>query len=417
MGGHAFRNLNCPRIPPDIYFKVRDQTTSALRKLLTHVVIPTEMPAKPSYGDVEFLVSAFLPTSPASATVLDYPLMISIIKDLLHTPHGKRGYLNPDVMYFAVPVPGLDSEVDTWIQIDVKVCDAEDEQGFAWHQFQPNYASRLKMIGSLMKPLGLTISPSGLHVRVEEMEGINFAGSMVFVSREAGDVLRVLGLDRRFLHGGFGEVEEEVYQYFASTWIFNPAHYAARLEEEKYQKHIEDRAAPWVYFLTEWVPAQFTQYPGYRIYDDETSLEEWRERTRAAVKEKVFTMFPGITQTFYTKRAAHLREVEEGRLRQVLMEAIPEGLEGWSEDIARPRVVVQEPGQGLVTPPLNPTRGDAPTWVNYVGMWRKRFEKEEERRGREEREAAKLEREKAEVEAKRERILARLKVLNGVGRE
>lgn len=27
MGGHAFSNLHCPRIPREVYLKVRDETT------------------------------------------------------------------------------------------------------------------------------------------------------------------------------------------------------------------------------------------------------------------------------------------------------------------------------------------------------------------------------------------------------
>ena len=164
------------------------------------------MPSKPSYGDVDFLVSGFLLAPPnAAAAALDWHRMVSSVKAALQTPHGKRGYLNPDVMFFAVPLPGEDT---VWVQIDLKVCDAPDQESFAWQEFQLKYASGLKMMGSLMKPLGLTISPAGLHVRVEEVEGTDFPGSLVFVTKEPGDVLKILGLDRRFLYGGFSSAEE-----------------------------------------------------------------------------------------------------------------------------------------------------------------------------------------------------------------
>ncbi|KAL1606807.1 hypothetical protein SLS60_004214 [Paraconiothyrium brasiliense] len=125
--------------------------------------------------------------------------------DAFGTPHGKRGYLNPDVMYFAIPRP---NDEHVWIQIDVKVCDTDDDQAFAWNQFQLDYASGLKMLGSLIKPLGLTISPTGLHIRVAEMEATNFPGSLVRVTKQPADVLKILGLDKRFLYHGFATTEE-----------------------------------------------------------------------------------------------------------------------------------------------------------------------------------------------------------------
>ncbi|KAF2447359.1 hypothetical protein P171DRAFT_355544 [Karstenula rhodostoma CBS 690.94] len=417
MGGHAFRGLSCPRMSPEVYLKIREQTTNILRSLFAHVVVPTEMPEKPDYGDVDFLVSGFLLEPPDSP--LNWQRMVSTTRDALNTPHGRQGHLNPDVMYFAIPHPNGEH----WIQIDVKVCATPDEETFAWMQFQLLYASGLKMLGSLVKPLGLTISPAGLHIRVEEMESTNFPGSLVFVTMEPGDVLKILGLDRRFLRAGFDTVEE-ICEYFTGTWVFNPAHYAARLEEGKYRDHLEDRSGPWVAFVTEWLPQR---YPGYRLPDQDIPLHEWRKQVRIAVREKVFTMFPHITPEYYAKRAAHLKEVEEQRLQQLLTVSIPVGQDGWSDSIPEPTVVVQDAAPA--TPPRKPTIqaqwDTAQARVNYVGMWRRRFEKEDAKRERERVEKEKAENEKVEkdkegvekveveVEARRAKILERLAAING----
>lgn len=138
--------------------------------------------------------------------------MVARTKHAFDTPHGRKGHLNPDVIYLAIPHP----DDEHWIQIDIKVYAAQDEETFAWMQFQLLYASGLKMLGSLIKPLGLTISPTGLHIRVEEMEGSNFPGSLVLTTKEPADVLRILGLDRRFLCKGFGTTEERKYIGFFS---------------------------------------------------------------------------------------------------------------------------------------------------------------------------------------------------------
>jgi hypothetical protein len=205
MGGHAFRDLHCPRISADIYAKVKLQTTAALRTIFSHVVVPTELPEKDDYGDIDFLVSGPL-HSPRSTTIddFDWPGTVYAIKSAFNTTHGRRGFLNPGCMYFAIRAPGDNN--DFWVQVDVKVCFKPDM--FEWETFELNYASNSKMLGSMVKPLGLTIDPEGLHIRVEEMEETNFPGSMVWISKDPRDVLRVTGLDRRIVDAGFKTKDE-----------------------------------------------------------------------------------------------------------------------------------------------------------------------------------------------------------------
>jgi hypothetical protein len=173
--------------------------------LFSHVVVPTEMPEKADYGDVDFLVSGPL-LSPASTTMddFDWTGAVAAIKSGFNTTHGRRGFLNPDCMYFAIRAPGCENHF--WVQVDVKVC--PNPEMFEWQTFELNYASNSKMIGSMVKPLGLTMDPKGLHIRVEEIEETNFPGSMVWVSKDPRDVLRITGLDRRIVDAGFKTQDE-----------------------------------------------------------------------------------------------------------------------------------------------------------------------------------------------------------------
>lgn len=200
MGGHAFRNLSCPRFSPKVYAEVKLQTTAALRTIFAHVVVPTEMPEKADYGDIDFLVAG--PRHSPSSTSMDefdWAGTVSAIKSVLNTSHGRRGVLNPGCMYFAIRAPCHEEEF--WVQVDVKVCFKPEL--FEWETFEYNYASNSKMIGSMMKPLGLTIDPEGFHIRVEEVEETNFPGSMVWMSKDPRDVLKITGLDRRIVDAGF----------------------------------------------------------------------------------------------------------------------------------------------------------------------------------------------------------------------
>jgi hypothetical protein len=211
MGGHAFHHLHCPRFPPDVYAQVKVQTTAVLRTVFSHVVVPTEIPEKDDFGDIDFLVSGPL-HSPTSTTIKDFDWVstVAIIKSALNTTHGRRGFLNPGCMYFVIRAPGDDNEF--WVQVDVKVC--FKPAMFEWETFELNYASNSKMIGSMMKPLGLTIDPQGLHIRVEEMEESNLPGSMVWVSKDPRDVLRLAGLDRRIVDAGFKSKVEGEYSLY-----------------------------------------------------------------------------------------------------------------------------------------------------------------------------------------------------------
>ncbi|KAL6710717.1 hypothetical protein ACN47E_007774 [Coniothyrium glycines] len=362
MGGHAFKNLHCPRISPSIYTRTKEQTIIALQTLFDHVVVPTEMPEKADYGDIDVLVCSPL-FSPGESTTstFDWQSAVRAIKTVFDTQHGRRGFLNPDCMYFAVPAPGPSD--GCWIQVDVKVC--FKPRLFAWQTFELHYASSSKMLGSMVKPLGLTVDPEGLHIRVEDMDETNFSGSMVRVSTEARDVLRIAGLDRRLINAGF-RTKDELYESLARSWLFNPAHFRARLDEEKYHERLEDRSPHWVYFIKTWVPGHFPDYAFHHNSPDAKSnsnlafehadIQTWYKHTRAVVRDKVFTMFPHVAAAYYSKRAVHSKEVQEAALRKAITSAIPQANNGWRDDFPNPRISsLQTDTTDTPSSPLPPT--------------------------------------------------------------
>lgn len=116
--------------------------------------------------------------------------------------HGRRGYLTNDCMYFAIKAP---CDGDYFIQIDVKVCFKPEL--FEWYTFELNYASNSKIIGSMVKPLGLTIDPEGIHICVEDIEETDHHGSIVWISKNPKDVLKIAGLDYRIINASFSTKE------------------------------------------------------------------------------------------------------------------------------------------------------------------------------------------------------------------
>ena len=71
------------------------------------------------------------------------------------------------------------------------------------------------------------------------------------------------------------------------------------------------------------------------------------------MREKIFTLFPSITPEYYIKRGTHLKQVEEHCLQQLLKTVIPNGTDGWSENIHKPLISVKNALP--VTSPLNST--------------------------------------------------------------
>jgi hypothetical protein len=148
--------------------------------------------------------------------------------------------------------------------------------------------------------------------------------------------------------------------------------------EEPYAGRLEDRSPHWTQFIKEWIPQH---YPGYRFIEDspgvttdgslstphEYDLQAWYKRTRAAVREKVFTLFPHVAVEYYTKRAVYINELEEQRLRSIITKAIPPGTDGWSDNFPKPQIIIKLPvpeagtpqlkltATGELTPPLTPT--------------------------------------------------------------
>lgn len=140
---------------------------------------------------------------------MDWKGTVDLVKLALDTEHGRRGYKAPDTMFFAVPSSREDNTY--WIQVDLKVCFKKEM--FEWEVFRSNYASGSKILGSILKPLGLVIDPEGIHIRVKGLEDENNANSMVWLSRDPKDLLRIMRLDRRILEAGFETKQERKSSY------------------------------------------------------------------------------------------------------------------------------------------------------------------------------------------------------------
>lgn len=65
-------------------------------------------------------------------------------------------------------------------------------------------------------------------------------------------------------------------------------------------------------------------------------------------------MYPSKAVEYYEKRSEYIQEVEEHRLRDLLIAAIPIGTEGWSEEFPQPQVIIKPSINVPHTPQLKP---------------------------------------------------------------
>lgn len=381
MGGHAFKSLHCPRMPPETYVQVKSIASAALQKVFTNVTVPLEVPGKADHGDCDFLVSTpFGDSSVLTSDTFPFESVVDAIKQALNTHHGRRGFLAPTCMFFAIPMPlsstpgylnegeSSGEEIQFWAQIDIEVCFKPET--FSWKTFELNYASQSSILGSMVKPLGLTLDPEGLHVRVKEMESTDWAASMVWITKDPWTVCRILGLSRRAVDGGFKSAEESeyntkdivvhmltrtVYEEYTSSWLFHPEQFKAKLEDDSYLVQHVHRSR----FLKKWIPERYPEYKLIQNGADKEELVTWTARTRAVVREKVFTMFPQVAEGYYAKRFQHVNETEERTLRELLTAAIPSDTRGWRDDFSLPTVIIRQPPaiikEALSTPDLQQT--------------------------------------------------------------
>lgn len=174
-----------------MYFRMKAWAIERIEPLFAKAAVPTELPGKPDYGDVDFLVAG-----PLNGTKSILEQIREALGAVRAVDRGIDG-----ILYFAVKAIGAEH----YVQIDVKVC--PDVENFDWALFRLQYATPSMLIGSMVNALGLTLDDDGLHLRVKEIEGDNWNGSLIFLSREPRKVMEVLGYDCE-KWGAFATVEE-----------------------------------------------------------------------------------------------------------------------------------------------------------------------------------------------------------------
>lgn len=287
MGGHAFDNdeprLLTPRMPSAVYVHIRDVLLEKLRTFYAQVECPIEEPAKADYGDVDILVAG--------------PLQ-DVQPDLIAAAIGAVRYKTQGgpTTHFAIPWPKLqplsqkdddgcsiadnaskagrpsdddnddddngddDDDEPRYIQLDLQLCNPES---FAWEVFHQAHGDFWSIVGFMIWWLGLTVTNSGLYVRVKEIEGRNKKAARVLLTRSPAEALRFLGLDEKMYWQRF-ETVDGLFAYAATCRFFEPKRFHPTRTRTDMKANDRARARKRAVFrkwFDEYLPAHVVDYP------------------------------------------------------------------------------------------------------------------------------------------------------------
>ena len=241
MGGKAFTSgpapLSTPRMPPSVYFKLRDQYLHLLRAIFSQAETPIEAPAKASYGDVDIVA-----TEPKSSIVSN------TTESLAKYLSAERTFKNPGsaTTSFAVPYPKYS---DSFVQLDLHVCPLSS---YRWQVFFQSHGDLWNLLGTTIRPFGFTANDAGLHIRIAEIERLNRKRSFVFLTNEPKAVLELLGLDVEAYGRPFGSVEA-MYEYVISCRFFKAETYVRADLKANDRKRMAQREL-YSRFVEVWLP-------------------------------------------------------------------------------------------------------------------------------------------------------------------
>ena len=135
------------------------------------------------------------------------------------------------------------------MQVDVHVC---PKGLFEWTVFHQSHGDLWNILGTALRPLGLTINDIGLHIRIPEIECFDRKRSLVHLTSEPSSVLRFLGLDEGSYWRGWQTING-MFAYATGMRFWTKDVYVKEDLKANDKKRLVQRE---IYrrFLEEWVP-------------------------------------------------------------------------------------------------------------------------------------------------------------------
>ncbi|KAG8529823.1 uncharacterized protein KY384_005304 [Bacidia gigantensis] len=147
---------------------------------------------------------------------------------------------------FAVKHPQLP---ETFVQIDVHVCSTDT---FEWEFFHQSYGDLWNLLGTMIRPLGLTANDAGMHLRIEEIEMSNKKRSMLLLTKSPTETLKFLDLNEKVYERGFSRVEQ-MFDFIRACRFFDVSAYCRHGLKANDRKRLAQREV-FREFVDNWVP-------------------------------------------------------------------------------------------------------------------------------------------------------------------
>lgn len=358
MGGSAFDDLYTPRMSEAVYRSVLEQVESRYKKHFKHVAHPTEAPGKSSYGDIDVLVA-----EPFEATRSGNSPTSVFLASLIGGKRCKRSSgssttniaINwPQEFAADIPLDNSNSIIDSpshrkaaFIQVDLHICSTVDEMN--WLLFLQAHGDLWNMLGGIIRRFGLTNTPKGLVLRIEEGEKYNKEQSRVRMTDEPAQVLQYLGLDVERYWRPFTTLDEMM-SYAATCRFHDPGRWAEKNREalKANDRQRANKRPAFAYWADTFLPAHQNDAPGSdahlsrgevvedaKLFFGEEFASRFDERkTTLLHRIRVDNMWATIRKSIPTKGT------DVGNAMKGLKAAIVSGDDG--EDFAKDELKLQE---------------------------------------------------------------------------
>ncbi|KAI9702396.1 MAG: hypothetical protein M1836_000875 [Candelina mexicana] len=320
MGGSAFAlpkpgesPLKICRLPIDIYESLGENYTGRLSTLYERVAIPRSAPEKTSHGDLDIIVCS----AKYQFSVEDLAAKLGALRYI----HCAR---NPTTN-FAIPLgDSLQSGIDTssdagadtqCFQLDVEVCTTKT---FDWEVFHKAYGDLWNILGTSIRPVGLTVNHTGLHLRIPQIEEKDRKRSLLFLTNAPADILSFLGLSQEIYEAGFESVEG-LFRFAISGRFFRRGSYLKEGLKSNDRQRLKQREV-FRRFVEEYLPA----HPGIGQEDSnsKSKIDSKEVTTRDAVLQEALSTFNCRPQ-YNTIIAEWEKKQQEAEMWKKVAAAIP----------------------------------------------------------------------------------------------
>ncbi|KEF63189.1 uncharacterized protein A1O9_01166 [Exophiala aquamarina CBS 119918] len=274
MGGSAFAQdgLYTPRMPEAVYRSMLEQVESRYKKYFRHVAHPIEAPGKSTYGDIDVLIAE--PVDPTrTVDSMTTVFLAEIVGGKRATKTSGSSTTSIAINWpreFAGEIPlettestsGLSTNLNAaWIQVDVQICSTVDVMN--WTLFLHAHGDLWNMLGGIIRRFGLTSTPKGFFLRIEEAERYSKEQSRVKLTTDPNQVLQYLGLDLERYWQPFTTLDQMM-SYAATCRFHNPNRWEEKKREalKANDRQRANKRPAFAYWTDTFLPEHANDAPG-----------------------------------------------------------------------------------------------------------------------------------------------------------